>query len=640
MKTKFSFFIIAILFAFNLSAQKNGGKGTYIWPKYTPLESMGEFENEPAFYVKNIRTLDFTDGNGTQLVVFKRLYINSEEAAEEYNKMEIYMSRDGYISVLAGRTLKKDGEIINLSPDQIIETISREENKYGTRIVRRAQFLHPDVEVGDIIDIAYQIDYSTYLYSDLMYLEDDLPSLESRINIRNSSRLELSVFPLNDMPKMDQTNLNGIPSVSWKKYNVQSLKNDYFNAIPHDHPSFTYMLWRPGVAVDYATIYESDAGNYPNKFSQKSITKYFKAEGIIESTDDPFLELPKILNYFSTEMTWNYDESNQYTAQTFDFLKRKKIDYTLFLRYVMQYLSENKIKYEKGFTKSLLDGKFELGFVSLEQLSKRFLLIYDKSNKPHFLFPPMNDGNFYLIDETPYYTEENQAIVLSGSKGILDQESAIKIPLSEAKINRQRSFISLDIVNSNKQLCQIQRKDVLSGHYSYLSRSGNGKYWLEELGILNTEKELEPKSVGEFYPYKCDFFQTGDSLELISQIDDSLHWLSVTDLLPEGIFSSDELEMELGNYITLPFKKENVISIFLNHSSAISLAEDQNEITYSNEVGSVKTQIVQASPTSLKIEINMAINKRFLRNETAINEFKELMENYATMRQKKWIIAI
>lgn len=637
IKVIFSYLILSI---FTLSYGQVGGKGTYVWPTYTPLESLGEFEEEPAFYIENVRTLDFTDGNGTQLVVFKRLYINSESAAEKYNKMELYLDLDGYISVLAARTLKKDGDIINLKEDQIIETTSKEENKYGSRIVRRVQFLHPDVAVGDVLDIAYQIDFNNYLYSDLMYLEDNLPSLHSKINLRNSSRLELSIFPLNGMPQMSQAPIDGIPSISWSKKNVKALKTNYFNALPPNHPSFTYMLWYPGVTVDYAKIYELDNGNYPAKSSSKSISKYFLEKGIIESRDNPVKELPKIIDYFTKEMTWNHNESTEYSAKTFGFLERKKIDYTLFLRYIMQYLTENKVHYEKGFTKSLLDGRYELGFVSLEQISERFLLIYDKEGKPHFLFPPKNEGSFYLLDETPYYTEENQAVTLLGSKGLLDKESAIKIPSSKSSINRQVSFVSLEIVPTTPSLCAIQRKDVLNGHYSFLARSYDRKLWLKELGILSVEKELSPKTIGEYYPYKCDFFQNDDTLEVISSIDDSLYWLTLTDLIPKGIYTEDEKEMELSDYIVLPFKKENSISFFVNHTSTIALAEDEKEISFSNAVGSISTKVMQASPSSLKIELKIAIKERYLSNENSIKAFKDLIDNYAIMRQKKWIISL
>lgn len=632
-------FFLFIISAFGGWTQ--GGKGVYNWPNYSPISVPDEFSEEPAFYISNIRTLDFTDGNGTQLVVFKRIYINSESAADEYNKMEIYTDEDGFTSVIAARTLKPGGVEIELTESQIIETISSRKNKYGNQIVRRVQFLFPNVEIGDVLDIAYQIDYRNHLYSDLMYLEDDLPSIESKIHLRNSSKLELSIFPLNEMSPMDQTPLNGIPSVSWKKNFVKAIRTDYFNALPPDHPSFSYMLWHTDKTVTYDLIYEIDEGNYPyNSNPSQSITKFFLQNNVFNEDDHTLLKVQKIILYLEKEFSWNYTENTQYSSQTMGFLDKEKIDYTLFFRYLTKFLTENKVHYVKGFTKSLLDGQFEVDFVSLEQISERFLLIYDENENPHFLFPPWGPGNFYSVDETPFYVEENQAICLLGKNGLLDEVFGIKIPGTKSNINKHRSFVSLNVLSDQMGFCHLERKDVLSGHYSFLCRSAKGQNWLSELGIKVDENKLDPSSIDLNFPYKTSYMQTDDTLELLSFIGDSLYWLDLESIIPKGIYETDELTMSFGDYVVLPFKKENHISFFLNHGNEISLAEEESRISFSNEIGEVSSTVNQANPNRLIIEVKIKIKERFIRGADQISNLTELLKQYANIKRKKWIIKL
>ncbi|MFT5820666.1 MAG: hypothetical protein ACI8ZM_001911 [Crocinitomix sp.] len=634
--------LLILLFAiFNINGLSQNVKGTYIWPEYSNISVPEIFKNEPAFYINNVRTIDFTDGDGSHMVVFKRIYINSESAAEEFNKMEIYLSRDGFISVLAARTVKHAGNVILLSNDQIIETVSRETNKYGGRVTRRAQFLFPNVEIGDVLDIAYQIDYNVHLYSKLMYLEDDLPSMESKINLLNSSDLDLSIFPLNNMPGMNQSHIDGIPTISWKENNVSALRLDYLNALPPNHPSFTYMLWRGGQTFDYEAIYKIDEGNFPYNFNTaKSITKYFISNNIITGEEKIILQLQKIILYFENELTWNYTENTQYSSQTFDFLKKGKVDYVLFYRYITKFLTENNVHYEKGYTKSLLDGKFELGIISLEQITERFLLINDENDKPHFLFPPSVAGGFYYIDETPFYLEENQAICLSGKKGFMTEEFGIKISSTKAEINRHRAYVSLSIISGQKNNCTVDRKDVLSGHYSFLTRSSNGQNWLKELAISTNDDKLSPTAIDANYPYKVYYMQKDDTLNLLSHISDTLYWLDLQELLPIGIYDSEELTMPVGNYIVLPFKKENQITFYLNHEKTISLAEEESQISFSNQIGNLSSTVRQLSPESLMVEIKVQINERYIEGTEQIIALQDLFENYATIRQKKWIISL
>ena len=627
---------LALIF-YAFFCQADGARGTYIWPEYTPIVVPDSLKKEPAFIVNNVTTLDFLDMFEMQIVVFKRIYINSEKAAETYSKHEMFLTGSGSIEMINARTLKADGTILNLTGNQIIETFSKEKNKYGTRTVRRFQLAYPQVQVGDVIDIAYQVNFPGYIYSDLMYLEDEIPSLYSRVTLRNMSRLELTAYSLNSMPKSIQRTEKGIPTISWEKSGVAAMKTDFFNALPPTAPSFVYALWKPGEIIDYDVFYESEIRNLPGNFNRSfSIHKYFEEEGVLSSGDDKLVQIKKIINFFEKECTWNNSKSTEYSKQSGDFLKRKEIDGVLFMRYMIKFLDEKGIKAERGFTKSLLDGKFEQGFVSLEQLSNRYLVIYDDLDRPHFLFPPSGEGKFYYLDEIPYYLEGNQSVTLIGGDA-LEKSGGYALPESSKGDNRHNGMVIARWDEADE--IAIRRKDQLMGHYSYLTRSKHKTVWLEELNISKDSILPAPKEVKDFYPYEVTYEGEKVSKTLISAIEDSLFWMNPSEELPSGVYQSDELNETYGNYLVLPFLKELNFSVFIQSTAKISNAEDISTVTFSNSIGEISVNVFQKSENVLQYVYTVKVLKRYISGDEEVKQFKDLMQNYQDVRTKKWVIA-
>lgn len=642
MKINVYLFLFTLLFPIIGFSQIKGARGTYIWPSYTPVQIPDSLKSEDAFFIENITTYDFREGFRTEIVVFKRIYINSKAAAEELSQQEMFLGRSGQMSILKARTLKASGEVLDLEGDQIIETISKKKNKYGSESVRRIQFVYPNVEVGDVIDMVYEISLDGYIFSDLLYLEDDIPSMHSRITLRNFSLLDLSVYKLNDAPPIESKMHLGSQVIDWQKNGVKSMKTDYFNALPPDHPSLVFVLWRRGETLDYRLWFTADAADFPQEYAIfTSIERLFIEEGVIRDGDTPFLQLQSMIRYMENECVWSDDE-NIFVNKTLNRLSKQEVNETLFLRYAMKFLNEKHITWEKGFTKSLMDGKFEHGFVSLEQLTHRFLVIYDEDENPHFLFPPRGDGQFYYLDEIPFYLEGNQSISLFGERDFLREQSMIQLPESGNRSNVHSAQIRIDLTNKEER-SMFTRKDKLTGHYSFLTRDDLGSIWHEELGIAPDSISLNPTLIDGLrtdavYPYQVEFNQER-SEDFFQTIDDSIGWLDISALLPLGVYQDDELDAVFGDYLVLPFLKKHSISIFVQNDSGISIAEELNSIKASNDVGSVEVELFQLNDRIVKVQVNINLEKRYLRGED-IASFRALLQKYTEIRQKKWLLKL
>jgi len=214
---------LIVAFPLILNAQKNGKRGNSKWPALQEVVIPDSLKDEPAIYTLNTTTIDFLESYETEVVVYKRIYVNSEKTAEEMNQKELFVSNGGRITMLQARTVKKDGSIVELDGEQIIETKSVQKNKYGTDVQRRIQLIYPNVEKGDIIDLAYERSMKGYIFSDLMFLEGDLPSLHTKISLRNISMLDLTVYNLHGMPATKRSLEGGVETISWEKFGVEKM---------------------------------------------------------------------------------------------------------------------------------------------------------------------------------------------------------------------------------------------------------------------------------------------------------------------------------------------------------------------------------------------------------------------------------
>lgn len=633
--------ILGLLLLNTSIAIADGAIGDFIWPEYQPSAIPDSLKDESVFFLQNIETTDIKDSYLTTKIVFRRIYINSKEAADEYSLKELFIGDNGRIGMLNARNIKSDGAIINLDGDQIITTYAETKTKYGSYGTRKIQLTYPNVEVGDVIDIAYRIDIDGYILSDLFVLESDIPSLYSRITLRNMSSLDITAYSLNNMPEMISKSTGGYETISWEKNGVGVQKYGSLNALSPEAPHCVYLLWRRGESLDYDMIFLENVRDYPNDFGPKKyITNSLIEDGIVNAEDGKMLKLKKLMDHLAKNFLWD-DKANSAVANTsLKAFKERVIDRAHYIRIVIKFMTENDIKFERCYSKSLWDGKFELGFVSIEQLDHFFLIASDDNEDIHYVFPPNGEGSFYYFDEIPFFLEGNQSIALYGAKDFLDSQSSIALPQGDKKSNTHFGNLLMEIELGDSLVSKMKRKDVFKGQYSYLTRSLDGGEWLEDLNVIDDSLELKPNREDSFYPYEIEFLQEDLKGVYLKEIDDSLFWFESEGLLPKGVYEADESSEEFGSYLVLPYLKENRISVFVKSTTAIQLAEDVNELSFENTIGAVNSKLIQMSPNMLKLTFSIEVNKRFIDGDTEVQEYADLIKQFSVIKGKKWVVSI
>lgn len=625
-------FILFVLFA-KVSFAQNAIIGSYNFPSFEKIEVPEIMKKEEAFFISNVRTIDFDNLGNTKVNYFQRIYINSKEASEQYGQTEMLFSGEGKLVVFNARKIESDGSITYLTKDHFTRTSSNELSKYDEATLERVQLLVPDLEIGDVLDISYTLEYNRYLLSDIMYLEDDLPSMYSRISFRNFSPLELQLFPFNGMPEVKFENDHGNEVTSFEKSNVSALSTDYFNTVPPETPGFNYTLWYQGIDLSYAAIYEADLANFPYNFAPGNSFKSLLPElhNTISELSD-MQKLIKFMNFLEVNFEFQPFASSANNALIRDRFKEKVISPRLYTCYVMKFLNDYDIKYARSFSKPLHNGIFRNNLISLEQIDSRFLTVYDEQENIHLVFPPTYNGTFFKLDECPFYIEGNSGIGLLGDSKNLDGDFDIVLPSSNVSTNTKRSMIFATITDFDS--ITVKRYDKFEGQFSHLARRKTAKDWFEDWNVyVQDGAVMEMDSV---FPYGISFQSDEVGIPMsFRRFSDSLVSFDLSSVIPTGVFEEEELKRPIESYGVLPFVKTESVSMNLDFPGRLNASEGMDAFEFQNTIGSISASARQIGTSKMKIQVKLVVEDRFI-EESDAKAYMELLEAYHNLRSKKW----
>lgn len=629
---------LSIFIVFCLIQQLVYSKDDYKWLPYEKKDLPDSLKKEDAIYLENRITLDFMENAQTQLVYFKRIVVNSKQGVDNCSKREFYVYNNGKVSLKKARIIKTTGEIIDVGAENIIETVEEEKLKFVTRNNKRVQFLFNGLKEGDVIDVVYQIDFDRYLLSDTYYLESDLVSLNTILTIRNTSFYELSIFPSKNMADFIASPTASIPSFTWKRGFVKKVNDGKFNAPHPNSSSVAYSLWHTDKQLTYVDVYKSDLTEYNCAFGGGSISQEMIKAKVFTNEDIKEDKLLKTIEYFTKSgFKWINESEVSDKVKTMDFFDRKVINHTLFFRYFQAFCEEIKMPYEIGYTRNLLDGVFQQGYVTFEQLDIRYLYVKDETGNGHFLFAPARSDKYYRLDEIPYYAEGNSSVLLSGDKINLKNIGMMLLPESSAKQNKHTNNVLVRLGEKSDSVF-IKRNDTFTGHYSHLIKGKDQKNWLKDFAVADTS--LVPTSQNAVFPFDVQFKQEKKIgyKSLFTEIDDTLVWFQPKSILPPGVYYEGENINEMGDYVILPFLVYNKFAIYVEAPYALKLAESSRPISITNDLGTLKIELIHVNEKQLKITYEIMVNKRIVSTPSEKANLDSLLTEWKNIQSKKWVL--
>lgn len=607
----------------------------YIWPEFSNPAIPDSVKSEDAIYLENRITVDFMLDYETSIVYFKRIKLLSKKGVENFLNHDLFQFNDGSITLKKARIIKSDGSIKELTDENVKETFMDNKNKYESNYYKRIQFIFPNLEVGDVIDVVYQIDYKSYSLSNCIYLEDDLCSLNSRLSLRNFSNYELTVYPSKNLSNYVVQNKSSSPTFYWNIQGVKKNSQNEFSAHPANASKVAYTLWMPNETFSYNLVYSGDRDRYHVNTGFKEFRETLKFEGILKSDLGPLENLNNIIHFFETDFEWNEDENMPASIKAVECFRKRIMDTKIFFQLIQQYLEENELKYHVGFTRDLNEGVFEHGFVALYQLDYRFLVIENLGGDEHFLFGPTSKSRFYYLDEIPAPCEGNQSILFTENKNEVTTSSVL-LPQSDFNNNKHTATIVLKTGHLADTSITVNRRDSFSGQQSIFFRNPSTAHYFKNMNVCDTI--LKPTEVKYIYPYSVSFKQEDTVSTYFANFDDNLYSFNAEKLIPNFIFFEGETKEPTANYSIIPFSKQQKYAIYIESPNPIKIADKITSLIKSNSVGFVKTEIFQTDPNKIKINYEIKLEKRILLNQAESNEYLDLVKEWANILIKKWII--
>jgi hypothetical protein len=549
---------------------------------------------------------------------------------------------DGNISQLAGRVIKSNGEIIVLKKENFIISKVTSGKRYNDELYRLASIIYPNVQVGDVLDLVFDVDFDGYVYSETMYLAQELATLHSKISIRNNSSLDLSAFPINGMPELVATSDKIGPLFLTEQRNIKAIPDGDFNALRPTIPKLVFNLWMPEEALTHDVVYSFYDRNNRNKFAP--IIKFYTAllnDKVFTQEDynqNQFLAVIKTMNYLQETMTFDNDIYLKPDDKLDAYYYAKKIDGKIYMKLLEQLFLDLAIPYDDCRTNSLWAGQFDVGVVALDQFRKRFFIIQDQNGADHFIFEPNSKGRWFKLDEIPYNYEGNKAVAWKGKDGKLSNVSVINLPESSETETQQVTNIQLNITTKLPYKTAGLRQDKFSGHYSAIVR-GKDKSDLRN-DLCFSDKETAPNSVSEVFPYQTEFRTEIRDSALITDVDESLKMLDLSKYFPNSVFYEDEKDETYSGYLLLPFRKSQQFRFFVLCNSPVQIEEKTDLVKIENTVGSCSYDVDQMSENSFKIICTLTLKKRILETEQDAKDYMEIINFFHTMKGKKWVLSL
>ena len=272
-----------------------------------------------------IKVADEFDSSGAGNTVLRhyiRIKVFTERGKEQKSTVDItYMNR-ARISDIQGRTIKPNGEIVELKKDAVFE---RTIVKFGKLKLNAKSFAMPGVEPGSIIEYRYRESRPTSYYTRLEF-QQEVPVHFVKYYIKP---LESADYKLRGMA------FHATPTPMVKEGNFQTISLSNVPAFKEEPK----MIPEDEVRAWYLLFYSQDAQNDPQKYWDKQGKKSFgeyKSEikvnddvkkAVAEAVGDastPDQKLERLLTFCRSKIKDIYDSANVFSDEDRKKMKENK----------------------------------------------------------------------------------------------------------------------------------------------------------------------------------------------------------------------------------------------------------------------------------------------------------------------------
>ncbi len=466
---KFKLLILYIIFTQFSIAQEAPFFKTYSWDKNPSYKIENADTNKGIVALKHaiINEFYFEDENSLTEYYLEHevLWLNSDEAIEQYNKVYIPYTQSSELNIHKARVITNKGEVIELDESKILHAEDEETGR------KYKYFAFEGVEKGSFIEYYYVIKKHPKYKGKRLTLQSKFPKKNVSFDFFAPKNLEFKFKSYNNLPEVEKDTLTK-DKLHWKLLvkEMKPLEEEETSAYEASKKSIVYKLHKNLVNnktefASYSTVsknlYSYYYQDYPKKVN--ALVKSFVTKAIKGSDSKDKESVIRKLEFYVKSNVYLSKANTDELEDLESVLNKKVANETGMLKLYVAALKELKIKHEMVLTCDRQDVKFDKEFEAHNFLIE--FLIYFPNHKTYlspikvesrYGFPPA-----YFTDNYGLFIKE---VVLGDFKSGVGSVKYIKAIEAENTVDKM--IVDVDFDKNDLTTINANLDRSMGGYYA------------------------------------------------------------------------------------------------------------------------------------------------------------------------------
>jgi hypothetical protein len=464
MKRKSLITLLLVIYQIGFCQNTPFFKG-YDWDS-NPIYSVKETTESMISIKEKLVTEFFYDGDDfvEYFLEHKVLWLNSDDAIEDYNKIYLPFSSDSELQVNKARVIDVTGKIINLDDSKILTAEDEESGR------TYKYFAFEGITKGSYIEFLYVVKRSPLYMGKKLYVQASYPKKDVQFDLFSPSNLVFDFKSYNNLPDfIEDTTVVNKNHYKLRLNKVNKLENEYLSAYNASRGFFIYKLDRNTAnnsnnIVSYDKVSQNLYSYYYKEYSKKTnqAIKTFINELDLNNITEEEQKIRGIDNYIKSNV-FSSDISSDDMENLDEVLSKKVANETGVLKLYLALLRSLNIKHELVLTSNRKELKFDRKFEANNFLTE-FLIYFPKYKK--YLSPNANNTRYGF--PAPYYTDNYglfiKEVTVGNFKSALGKIKYIK-PV-KAKENYDKMIVDVSFDKQDLTSNSIHFERAFNGYYA------------------------------------------------------------------------------------------------------------------------------------------------------------------------------
>ena len=466
MKIKISL-LVALLFTFQvITAQETLYFKSYDW-ETNPNYTVEKGTTKEMIAVKEKIVTEFAFDKEDLVEYFlehKVLWLNSDDAIEEFNKIYLPFSSEAELQINKARVITPEGKIINLDKSKIL---TAEDEETGSTY---KYYALEGITKGSFIEYMYVVKRSPSYTGEKVYIQDSYDKENVQFDLFSPSNLLFKFKSYNNLASVVKDTLT-TGKLHWQLHvnNVKKLESEYQAPYNASRAFFVYKMDKNtdgngGSIISYSTVAQNLYASYYPEYSEKTtglINDFIKELKLPKKADEE--TIVRRLDYYIKTDLYSEDVYSEDLQDLDKILIERVANETGVIRLYIAVLRTLNIAHELVLTSDRKQIKFDPEFEATNFLTD-YLLYFPNSKK--YLSPNATGTRFgfpmpFIMDNYGLFIKE----IITGDNKFVSGKIKYIAPVKADKVTDVMK-VTIDFNKKNLTENKVHLDRAFSGYYA------------------------------------------------------------------------------------------------------------------------------------------------------------------------------